>query len=227
MHTQTIALIQALEDSRTIDARLRHDLADMAETWPHTGLAYQGPADFVLRHGQLKRADTPAPFQGAPRQCYWNALLGSLSRGWAYVEGFAAHPMVQGVDGRAAPVAHAWNEDAGRVIDLTWPLGAYVSLGAYMGVAFSAARAHDCAWHGDACVLHDEHRGWGVLTNPWTGEDSPGDLSGLLDVVVADMRAHGGDFARTAKQLERRARAQRWPAAAAPRENIRPGSEGN
>lgn len=216
-----IPLAQILEESRGLGHRLRSDLAVMRRGWGEApGLAYRGPADFVLRHGTLKhgtKLPDDAP-HGMERACYYNALLGSLAFGWAYIEGFAVHPAVRGDEGRAVPIAHAWNENAnGEVFDLTWRWGWHVAdwamAGWYMGVPFTAARAHDCTWHGDGSVLHDPQRGWGVLASPWAGEESPGELAGLIGVIAGDMKREGGKFARMAVDLERRARAEGWPSA--------------
>jgi hypothetical protein len=216
-----IPIAQLLKESQGLGVRLRTDLAVMRRTWGEApGLTYRGPADFVLRHGTLKRGvQLPAGEPpGQERACYYNALLGSLRHGWAYVEGFAAHPAVRGDEGLAVPVAHAWNEDAeGHTLDLTWRWGHHLdewaSLGWYMGVPFTAARAHDCTWNGDGAVLHDPKRGWGVLARPWIAEESPGELAGLVAVIATDMKREGGEFARLAVELERRARAEGWPAA--------------
>ena len=43
----------------------------------------------------------------------------------------------------------------------------------YQGTPFTVARAYDCSWHGDACVLDDFNRGWPILRERWPGEDSP------------------------------------------------------
>ena len=52
---------------------------------------------------------------------------------------------------------------------------------------FSAARAHDCTWHGDATVLDDFNRGWPLLREPWAGEPSPGNLTGLAERIAEDL----------------------------------------
>lgn len=211
-----IPIVQALDEAPRMGTNLRVALADMRRAWPVDGLTYRGPADFVLRHGTLKRGSAIPDGHplGAPKRCYWNALYGALAHGWAYVEGFAAHPIVYAQGERAVPIPHAWNEDAdGNVIDRTWPLHNYADLGVYMGVAFTAARAHDCTWHGNASVLYDPERAWGVLRDPWEGEASPGDVTGLVAVIARDMRAEGAEFARLGVELERAARAGGWPSA--------------
>jgi hypothetical protein len=146
------------------------------------GFHYHGPADFVLREG---RAYEPAPLpehvpQGGPKLCYANSLFVACGLRLPYIEGFACAfpggPLVQ----------HAWNEAPdGRVIDSTWPDlcdGRPIwEDRCYMGVRFSAARADEATWDGDATVLDDYNRGWPILREPWAGEDSPGDVDGVLD----------------------------------------------
>jgi hypothetical protein len=131
---------------------------------PLAGYAYNGPEDFVLRHGQ-RFVVGPRPDgvgRGVPHCCYGNALGMALVRGWAYVEGFALPR--QGI----LPVQHAWSVlPDGRPVDVTWAEPGEE----YVGVVFSAGRADDCTWNGDMNVLDDWKRDWPLLREPWLGED--------------------------------------------------------
>lgn len=140
-------------------------------------LHYAGPADFVLREGTLMpwRPLPPEAPAGQMARCYHNAIMFSLVNALPYVEGYAIHRS-------GIAFAHAWNlDERGRVLDITWDERRIEmpAWRAYMGVRFSAWRAHECTWHGDACVIDDFHRGWPLLAEAWDGEDSPGDLSEL------------------------------------------------
>lgn len=177
-------------------ARLREQLE--LSRWPASQgphLRYRGPADFVLREGtdyepSLRPAGLPG---GAPKACFANAIALSLSRGLPYVEGFAwtgffvAH--------------HAWNVDGEEVIDITWP-ELRVHERAYRGVAFSVERAHMGSWHHDATVLDDPLHDWPVLHELWMGEESPGDLEGMVERIAADLRVDP-EFAGEAHLLDR------------------------
>lgn len=156
--------------------------------WPaakseHLGLAYRGPADFVLRHG---RWWTPRPRpaglpQAMPRACYGNAIGGAVLYGFRYVQGYAVHSAAPDL-----PVPHAWNADAGgNVVDLTWnPVGI-----AYLGVELSAERADDGTWNGDADPLDDWRRGWPLLRSRWRGELPEPDPSWEPSPLLLAMRA--------------------------------------
>lgn len=133
------------------------------EAWTRTGLAYRGPADFVLRHGEwFEPRELPPEYEpGAPRACYGNAIIAAVRWDLAYVEGWALTPVLP------LPVQHAWNADAaGGVVDTTWPPGGL----AYLGCRFAVERADDCTWEGDQNVLDDWRRGWPLLKEPWLGE---------------------------------------------------------
>jgi len=126
------------------------------------GLVYRSFFDFVIRHG---REYPVVPYTskrtGAPKQCFGNAITYAGFFGFAYVEGFA-------MTDKGGIILHAWNVDAdGRLFDSTW-----LNRGlAYVGVEFSAERADDAIWNGDACVLNDEHRNYPVYQREWKGED--------------------------------------------------------
>lgn len=137
------------------------------------GLAYRGPADFVLRHGEsFEPRPLPDEYEyGAPKACYGNAIVLAATRGLGYVEGYARGPF-----GLAIP--HAWNtDDEGRLIDVTWSaifddgVRAAIPDSAYLGVRFSLGRADDATWNGDGSVLDDWKRRWPLLREPWTGEN--------------------------------------------------------
>lgn len=170
---------------------LRRSLLALADvTASLDGAHYRNMYDFVLREGTMF---TPAPLpagvpQAIPRHCFHNSIMLSVVRGLPYVEGFAINPAI------GMPVQHAWNlDDRGRVIDCTWNDRLVPpSARAYMGVRFSARRADDCTWEGDASVLDDYHRGYRVLRECWTPEESPGDTSGLLELIVERYIEHDG-----------------------------------
>jgi hypothetical protein len=146
------------------------------------GWHYLGPADFVLREGQqFEPRERPESIDaGAARMCFGNSIATAIRYGLPYVEGYAVGPKV------AIGVSHAWNLDAeGRVVDTTWPEPGQ----AYLGVRFSVARAHDATWNGDACVLDDWKRGYPLMREPWTPEESPGEFD--LEAMAADMERDG------------------------------------
>lgn len=73
-----------------------------------------------------------------PRQCYRNALLTAATFGNAhdlvYVEGYVMADMV------ASPIAHAWVELNGKVVELTFPDGPEPAPdAAYLGIEFPLA----------------------------------------------------------------------------------------
>ena len=89
------------------------------------GMAYTGPADFILKHGTqyksakltseemdiLKRVlDRQCSYK--PKQCFYNAQSIGLGGEIGYVEGIA--------DSIGLPMEHAWNTINGKVIDMTW-----------------------------------------------------------------------------------------------------------
>lgn len=131
---------------------------------------YDGPAGFVLEHGAWFPPDV-YPIdrypQGAPQLCYANSLAFAMAgEELEYVEGFA-------VAAGGLIVQHAWNVTAeGGLLDSTWLNTGH----AYFGVRFSADRADDCTWNGDATVLDDWRRLWPLLQHRWEGE--PGLLLG-------------------------------------------------
>lgn len=186
--------------------------------WPdgqaaRKGLAYDGPAAFVLEHGEwFAPARPPATIpHGPPGLCFGNAIHAAVLYDLEYVEGWAVTPGDVGL-----PVHHAWNTDAaGRLVDVTWtgPRAstrisgdrAYRVFGrpgaAYLGVRFSVERADDCTWNGDATVLDDFARGWPLLRERWHGEPARAwPASERLDILRA---ARGGDVAGARTRLLR------------------------
>ena len=126
------------------------------------GLVYRSPYDFVATHGAEHLVTGPYTGNpGLPRTCYGNAMVRAVLEQMRYVEGFTLAPT-------GKVILHAWNLDAsGAVQDSTW-----LNTGlAYIGVEFSAARADDALWNGEACILNDEHRNYPIFRQPWTGED--------------------------------------------------------
>src|ERR1700732_234709 len=127
-------------------------------------LIYQNGYNFVLKHGQWHKPQPLRPdvLHGPPKCCYGNAILLAVLHGWQYVEGYALANI-----GVRIPVQHAWNLDEhGRLVDCTWTRPGV----AYRGVVFSAERADDATWNGDASILEDYHRGFPLFREPWTGE---------------------------------------------------------
>jgi hypothetical protein len=162
------------------------------------GYAYLSSYEFVLREGEeFEPAPCPPTMAMYPKLCFGQAIMLSATLGLPYVEGYA-YP------GRGFPaIQHAWNLlPDGRVLDVTWAraerAGGDPANRAYLGVRFSARRADGATWDGDASVLDDWQRGYPILREPWQGEDSPGDVTGLLDTITA--RAPGGP---TSDQLRR------------------------
>lgn len=145
------------------------------------GFAYRNHYDFLLREGTQY---VPSPLsslpQLAPRQCFFNALLTAIVQGLPYVEGMAFSPF------QDAAWHHAWNVDErGQVVDRTWGVGR-----AYLGVEFSAQRANEATWDGDASVLQDPRHE--LLRSPWVREDSPGRVDGLLEKMASDALGEPG-----------------------------------
>jgi hypothetical protein len=148
-------------------AELLADLETIRDCVPLSqGNHYRFMWDFVLRHGTWyePRAYPPDLPPGAVKQCFGNSIMLSLVKGYRYVEGFAVMPPPFS----PMPIHHAWNADAfGALIDSTWRNGGV----AYLGVEFSAERADDATWNGDASVLDDFRRGHPLFKEPWQGED--------------------------------------------------------
>jgi hypothetical protein len=142
---------------------LRDALATILGAHPRkpADLAYRWAPDFVLQHGVFF---APRPFpprvpQGAPKQCYGNALVIAATRGLRYFEGYALTPQMDAWQ-------HAWNADASGLIDSTW-----MNTGlAYLGVEFSLDRADDAIWNRDGCVLEDSDRHRDIYRERWPGE---------------------------------------------------------
>lgn len=150
---------------------LRRRLRD--ERWPadlaaERGVAYRGPADFVLREGRWWPVEPGLPpglgRYGAPRMCFGNAIFIGTVLDLRYVQGYAL-----GLDNdmTVAAIPHAWLADAsGRAWDVTWRPPGW----AYLGVEFSLERADDATWNGDAETIDDRLRGWPLLRERWQGE---------------------------------------------------------
>jgi hypothetical protein len=125
---------------------------------------YVGMEHFLLEHGRWY--DAPAwggeyP-QGAPKQCFGNAMILGVMSNLRYVEGLALPGVVP------FPIHHAWNlDEQGALVDNTW----LNTGGVYFGVEFSLGRADDAIWNGDSSVLDDYMRGHPLYREPWLGED--------------------------------------------------------
>lgn len=129
---------------------------------PQRGLLYRGPADFVLQHGEFYTEQREFEERRLPGSCYGLALFHAAADGLRYVEGYALNRYT------LQAVPHAWNLDAvSRVIDHAWHKGMAL---VYMGIEFSAHRADDALWNGEACVVNDFKRGHPLLRQRWQGE---------------------------------------------------------
>ena len=102
------------------------DIASMQHL-KEKGYAYDGPADFILKHGKqyqsVKEGMTPLEMKMLThiltgkcryqaKQCFYNAQSIGMSGVIGYVEGYA--------DSVGIPMDHAWNTINGKVIDMTW-----------------------------------------------------------------------------------------------------------
>jgi len=126
---------------------------------------YKGIEHFLLEHGRWYEV-TPwrgKYKQGAPKNCFANAMLLGAQKGLRYVEGLAfADIKIE------LPIHHGWNIDEhDNVIDNTWLNTGLV----YFGVEFSVGRADDAIWNGDSTVLDDYRRRHPLFREPWRGED--------------------------------------------------------
>jgi len=126
---------------------------------------YKGMEHFLLEHGVWYEVQ---PWQnkyrqGAPKNCFANAMLLGAEKGLRYVEGLAIADI-----SIELPIHHGWNIDKhGNVIDNTWLNSGLV----YFGVEFSIGRADDALWNGDSTVLDDYRRRHPLYRQPWLGED--------------------------------------------------------
>jgi hypothetical protein len=182
------------DDPTDFAGALRRGLELIREGFaPVEGLAYRGPADFVLQHGQSFLPRAHGRPMGLAKHCFGNAIFACLREGLRYVEGFALCRHV--LDPEPPVLAHhGWNMDAeGRLIDLTWNADsgqadlARVRGLAYLGVEFSVERADIGTWANDATVLEDPAHGWPLLREPWRGEDFTKEwtTSGYLNLIRA------------------------------------------
>jgi hypothetical protein len=91
------------------------------------GYAYDGPAEFVLKHGkQYQSAELTSEelemlkhvlkrqCDYEAKKCFYNAQSIGLAGTIGYVEGYA--------DSVGIPMDHAWNTINGKVIDMTWKM---------------------------------------------------------------------------------------------------------
>ena len=153
------------------------------------GAAYSSPYDLVLTHGQPYRPRILEPTRrGHAKRCFANAILAALTpdQHAIYIEGYALLSV-----GGQPPVMfnHAWVEvpDTGKAYELTWPIAGL----AYLGIAFSAERAHEATWYGDGSVMQDAKRGYPLLQQPWVSEE--GYCHAPADFWITCMRA--GNYA--------------------------------
>ena len=91
------------------------------------GYAYDGPAEFILKHGRQFQSAELTPEEREiltdvlenecrykVKQCFYNAQSIGLAGTIGYVEGYA--------DSVGIPMEHAWNTINGKVIDMTWKM---------------------------------------------------------------------------------------------------------
>ena len=91
------------------------------------GMAYSGPAEFILSHGKQYQSAELTPEEMdmltdvlgrqcsyKAKQCFYNAQSIGLTGRIGYVEGVA--------DSVGLPMEHAWNTINGKVIDMTWKM---------------------------------------------------------------------------------------------------------
>lgn len=162
-------------------------------------VSYQGPADFLLEHGErFEPRPLPREYEHLePNKCFWNALVTAVVDGLDYVEGFTLSHF-------GDAYLHAWNVDEdGHVVERTWRARSMAQQRqaaalAYIGVRFTADRADDCSWDGDACVVNDFRRGWPLLREPWIGPDRFTRQPSPHMKVLLTMRDHGMDAGRWA-----------------------------
>jgi hypothetical protein len=142
---------------------LRRELESRRTRWAHTGYAYRGAGDIILRHGQFwagrELPDEWAALQGAPNRCFINALTAVQQSGGRlrYVEGVYS-------TGQSHYTPHAWAIDNAGVVEVTYPTAptpgaldghTYMPIlpvvhWAYAGVVFSAELVQ---WHLDRMGL--------------------------------------------------------------------------
>lgn len=162
-------------------------------------LVYKGAGDFLLQHGTFftRVAEIPEPHRAPRGFCYGSAIAAAGKYGEKYFEGVALAPVCESTRVRESEqgilAMHAWNVHPDRpnlVIDRTW----WDAPGAiYCGVEFSVERADDCTWNGDACVLHDNLRGFPLFRQRWNGEPAGlvWPVSERLEIIRKNDRAAG------------------------------------
>lgn len=177
---------------RPIDKlRAELDVYERAGRMTPVTYAYTGWPQFVRLEGrEFEARPCPRRLHMRPGYCYGNAIVTAVHEGLAYVEGMA----IPSLNFPAVP--HAWNLDAeGRVVDTSWAAverQTPIAGRAYLGIAFSVRRADEATWDGDANVLDDWKRKWPLLRELWIGEESPGDLTGMLELMDARYREATG-----------------------------------
>lgn len=190
-------------DQKILLRHLRKEAAAWAGEHAGEGFVYDGPAGFVLDHGEWfePRPTPPMYAPGAPAMCYGNAIVVSAFHDLPYFEGYAVDP------GKSRSVfQHAWNRDETGLVDVTWAATVAVAMdasllvrglpgAAYLGVRFSIERADDATWNGDASVLDDFRRGWPLLRQRWEGEpeqpvEYPGTTERLRIIRERDLAAY-------------------------------------
>lgn len=133
------------------------------------GYHYRNKEAFVLQHGQFF-APQPRPKgirQGAAQRCFRNAYQLASRRDWRYVEGYsliADSPMA---------IHHGWTlDDAGVVVDSTWPVPGVT----YFGVVFPLdvvtqavnRRGRGTDGFDNGGVLDDWRGKWPILRQPFS-----------------------------------------------------------
>ena len=129
-----------------------------------SGFHYRGMEDFLLQHGEWHRPTEPIrDRQGAPKQCFGNALVLAVTRGYRYFEGIALPDIPVRIS-----MHHGWClTPDGALVDNTW-----MNTGlAYLGVEFSVGRVDNAMWFDDASVLDNPRSRFKIYREPWTGEN--------------------------------------------------------
>ena len=147
------------------------------------GMAYTGPADFILQHGRHYKSAKLTPEEMdmlkdvldrqcsyKMGQCFYNAQSIGLGGRIGYVEGYA--------DSIGLPMEHAWNTINGKVIDMTWkdnnggqPIIGNIPEGwEYFGVELPSKKINDM-WRKSGLshpLIGDWEGGWPLLKQAFT-----------------------------------------------------------
>lgn len=95
-----------LKPGDAAELMIRRELERRRDAWTHTGYAYRGAGDYILKHGHIYRGrplpDEYAQHQGPQQACFWNALdAAKADPDLRYCEGVYS-------TGNGHPTPHAW-----------------------------------------------------------------------------------------------------------------------